>query len=246
MDFSKLVGSVLLDLSKAFDLVDHDLLLSKIDKHHVTNTSHEWFKSYMYLSNRTQQCCINGSLSDALLLARGVPQGSILGPILFSLYINDLPIGISNSHVDSGLLLIQRSLQDSLDRTSRWLSLNKMVPNTKKTKHLIMGTVQKLLHSGNPSLDLSLCGTPIEEAKDEKLQGVKIDKHLNWDNHDIDFLIDKLNSRICLLKRDKTYLNYRQRNLLYNALIRPLFEYCCTVWGNTKYEFTSNIKGGET
>ena len=117
-----------------------------------------------------------------------------------------------------------------------WLSLNKMVPNTKKTKYLIIGTVQKLFHSGNPSLDLSLCGTPIEEAKDEKLLGVNIDKHLNWDNH-IDFLIDKLNSRICLLKRAKTYLNYRLRNLLYNALIRPLFEYCCTVWGNTKNEY---------
>ena len=110
-----------------------------------------------------------------------------------------------------------------------------MVPNTKKTKHLIIGTVQKLLHSGNITLDLSLSGTPIEEAKDEKLLGVKIDKHLNWDNH-IDFLIDKLNSRICLLKRAKTYLNHRLRNLLYNALIRPLFEYCCTVWGSTKNE----------
>jgi len=71
-------------------------------------------------------------------------------------------------------------------------------------------------------------------AKDEKLVGAKIDRHLNWNNH-IDFLIDpcKLNSRICLLRRAKTYLNYRQRNLLYNALIGPLFEYFCTVWGNT-------------
>ena len=100
---------------------------------------------------------------------------------------------------------------------------------------MIIGTVQKLLHSGNPSLDLSLCGTPIEEAKDDKLLGVKIDNHLNWDNH-IDFLIDKLYSRICLLKTAKTYLNCRQRNQIYKALIQPLFEYCCTVWGNAKYE----------
>ena len=110
-----------------------------------------------------------------------------------------------------------------------------MVPNTKKTKFLIIGSVQKLLHSGNPSLDLSLCGTPTEEARDEKLLGVMIDNHLKWDNH-INFLIDKLNSRICLLKRATTYLKHRLRNLLYNALIRPFFEYCCTVWGNTKNE----------
>ena len=71
-------------------------------------------------------------------------------------------------------------------------------------------------------------------VKDEKLLGVKIDKHLNWDNH-IDFLIDKLNSRFACL-RELKHLHYRLRNLLYNALIRPLFEYCCTVWGNTKNE----------
>ena len=65
--------------------------------------------------------------------------------------------------------------------------------------------------------------------------GVKIDKHLNWDDH-IDYLINKLNSRICLLKRAKTYVSYSLRQLLYNALIRLLCEYCCTVWGNTKNE----------
>ena len=120
MESRELVDSVLLDLSKAFDLVEHDLLLSKIDKYHATNTSQEWFKSY--LSNRTKRCCIlMGSLSDALVLARGVPQGSILGPILFSLYINDLPIDLftvvclvtwplNESEAGVGLVMIQTSL----------------------------------------------------------------------------------------------------------------------------------------
>ena len=106
MESRKLVDSVLLDLRKAFDLVEHDLLLSKIDKYHVINTSQEWFKSY--LSNRTQRCYINGSLSDALVLARGVPQGSILGPILFSLYINESPTQMS-TYMQMTLNLVPRS-----------------------------------------------------------------------------------------------------------------------------------------
>ena len=100
----------------------------------------------------------------------------------------------------------------------------------KKKKQLVTGTRQKLSHSGI----IPLC-TTVVEAKNEKLLGVKIDKDFNWDNH-IDYLINKLNSRICLLKRAKTYLSYLLRQLLYNALIRPLFEYCCFVWGNTKIE----------
>ena len=91
MDSKELVSTVLLDLSKAFDLVDLSLLLSKIKKYHITNTSHQRFQSYLY--NRSQRCCINGSLSDALFIAQGFPQGSILGPVLFLLCINDLPLG---------------------------------------------------------------------------------------------------------------------------------------------------------
>ena len=97
-----------------------------------------------------------------------------------------------------------------------------MVPNARKTKQLPLGTKKKLSYRTNPSLNLSLRGTEIEEALNEKLLDVKIDKHLNWNNH-IDYMITKLNSRVNLLKRARKYLNLSLRNLLYNALIKPIF-----------------------
>ena len=110
-----------------------------------------------------------------------------------------------------------------------------MIPNAKKTKQLLLGTKLKLSYSTNPSLNLSLGGTEIEEAVNEKLLGVKIDKHLDWNSH-IDYMITKLNSRVNLLKRARKYLNLSLRNLLHNALIEPIFECCCSVWGNTKID----------
>ena len=145
MDSKELVGTVLLDLCKAFDLVDHSLLLSKISMYHTDNTSLRWFESY--LRDRTRRCCINGSLSDALPITRGVPQGSILGPILFLLYINDLPLAIPDCNVDiyaddntlwmaySNPLQIQHGLQGSLNKANHWFSLNKTVgPKRKENK----------------------------------------------------------------------------------------------------------------
>ena len=245
MDSKERVGAVLLDLCKAFDLVDHSLLLSKISMYHTDNTSLRWFESYLH--DQTPRCCINGSLSDTLPITQGIPQGSILGPILFLLYINDLPLAIPDCNVDiyaddttlwmanSNPLHIQHGLQGCLNKANHWFSLKKMVPNAKKTKQLLVGTKQKLSYRANPSLNLSLRGTEIEEAVNEKLLGVKIDKHLNWNSH-IDYMITKLNSRVNLRKRVRKYLNLSLRNFLYNALIKPIFEYCCSVWGNTKID----------
>ena len=110
-----------------------------------------------------------------------------------------------------------------------------MVPNSVKTKKLLIGTVQKLRHSGTDELDLYLNETKLGEIKDEKLLGVELDKYLKWNNH-VEYLIRKLNSRICLLKRAKEHLTIHCRKLLYNAIIKPILEYCCTVWGNCSKE----------
>ena len=245
MDESKLVGTVFLDLSKAFDLVNHNVLQSKLTKYHISPEALKWFSSY--LSNRSQQCFMSGSLSTPLPVKLGVPQGSILGPVLFSIYINDLPLSLKEGEADiyaddttiwsSGNTCeeIQQNLQSSLISAEKWFTVNGMVPNTTKTKQLLIGTTQKLYHADKNSLDLFLNNTRLKEATNEKIFGVKIDKHLKWDKH-IDFLISKLNSRICLLKRAKGYLTIQCRKLLYNAIIKPILEYCCTVWGNCSKE----------
>lgn len=220
MDSKELVGTVLVDLSKAFDLVDHSLFLSKINMYHIDNICQQWFESYLH--DRTQRCFINRALSDALPITRGVPQGCILGPVLFLLYMNDLPLAIRDCNVDiyadyttiwmtnSKRLHIQHGLQGSLNKVDHWFSLNGMVPNAKKTKQLLIATKQKLSHCTNPLLNLLLWGTEIEEAVNEMLLGMKIDKHLNWNSH-IAYMITKLNSRVSLLKRAKKYLNLSLR-----------------------------------
>ena len=108
---------------------------------------------------------------------------------------------------------------------------NQMVPNTKKTKQLLIATRQKLQHMNQPTLSLYLNGNRVEEAEDEKLLGVRMDNHVSWHSH-IEYLIGKRNSRLYLLKRAKGYLNLRCRKLLFNALVKPIFEYCCSIWGN--------------
>ena len=109
-----------------------------------------------------------------------------------------------------------------------------MVPNAKKTKQLPIATRQKLQHVNQSKqcqqMDLYLNVNRVEEAEDEKLLGVRIDNHLTWHSH-IEYLIEKLNSRTYLL-RAKGYLNLHCRRLLFIALVKPIFEYCCSVWGN--------------
>ncbi|CAB4029966.1 Hypothetical predicted protein, partial [Paramuricea clavata] len=140
--------------------------------------------------------------------------GSILGPVLFSLYMNDLPLNIPEANVDvyaddttlwksnGDCIKIQNDLQSSLDCANVWFKQNHMKPNITKTKHLLIGTHQKLRHANISSLELNQNGVPIEEVKDEKLLGVKLNKYLSW-NDQVNCLMKKLNSRFFLLKRAK-------------------------------------------
>ena len=152
MNKSEVSGVVFLDLKKAFDLVDHDILLKKLAIYQV---SLPFFKSYLH--NKTQCILLHGSYSSKESVKYGVPQGSVLGPILFSLFINDLPLHVKDISVDCDMLAddttlhtsgkdimqIRSNMQDSLDQVSNWCDNNHMVINPIKTKSMIIATRQK-------------------------------------------------------------------------------------------------------
>ena len=139
---------------KAFDTVNHPILLSKLYSHGVKGNTYELLSSY--LDNRTQRCAVNGVISKTCTLTRGIPRGTILGPLLFLLYINDLPNCLSNSqprmhaddthltYADNDICSMEASLNQDLSNINRWLTANKLAPNMTKTEFMLIGLSQKL------------------------------------------------------------------------------------------------------
>ena len=151
LDRNRTSGLVFIEYKKAFDLIDHGLLLEKLKAYGVRDNELDLLRSY--LSGRTQYVHINGCHSSPRTVSAGVPQGSILGPILFLLFINDLPSAAQHSTVDiyaddttlslssdvtNGLTAMSSALQQDLDDVSRWSAANKMVTNSAKTKCLLV------------------------------------------------------------------------------------------------------------
>ena len=142
------------NLEKAFDTADNDVLLGKLSLYGIQESAYDWFKSY--LKNHTQKCAVSGSLSKVCSLDCGVPQGTILGPLLFLIYINDLPNRISfrqprmyayDTHItyaSADLHSMQSSLNHDLSNIHKWLLCNKLTLNTTKPEFMLIGSRQKL------------------------------------------------------------------------------------------------------
>ena len=160
----KLVGCVMVDFCKAFDLVDHDILLKKLKLYKCDETCIAWFKSY--LAQRSQQVTIRNTKSLSENINCGVPQRSILGPLLFLIFINDLPLSLSESvasidlYADDTTLYdiqlnkqtLESNLQKSLTLLSTWCKENGMLLNTDKTKVMLITSRQKRATMENSSL----------------------------------------------------------------------------------------------
>ena len=192
IDRGKINVVVFLDLKKASDTVNHKTLLSKLSNYGIHDNAYYWFESC--LENRTQRCSNNGSLSKGCSLSCGVPQGTLLGPLLFLLYINDLPNCLFNcqprmsaddthlTYVGDNADNIQSCLNQDLANVNNWLIANKLTLNMTKTEFLLIGSRQRLSTLTDSPIP-TINGAPVGQFTTTKSLGVFIDDKLNWSSH---------------------------------------------------------------
>ena len=188
-----------------------------------------------YLLDRKQEVRIGKSTSEKRNILAGVPQGSVLGPLLFILFINDLPLHIEHSNIDifaddatlhnssKDVSNINNDLQVDVNNVLQWCKQNNMVLNENKTKGLLIGTSQRLSRCQS-NLEIIVNNHKIECSEYEKLLGIQIDKSLSFVKH-IDYVCKNLTSKISLLCKIKQYLPSETRKLYYNAYILPVMDW---------------------
>ena len=238
MDQGKLNSVVFLDLSKAFDTVNHSILINKLYAYGLCNKTVEWFNSY--LTGRTQQCFINGHLSSPRVVSCGVPQGSILGPLLFLIYINDLPNCLKFSKprmfaddttvTTSGISIVQtiQNVNRDMVNLCEWLIANKLSLNIGKTEHMFIAS-DDTLNKISDSTVIYLADEPLKRVRKSKSLGVYVDERLSW-SPQIDAVAGKVSSAIGGLKQIRHLINKETALTIHNSLILPLFDYCDIVW----------------
>ena len=228
MDMGKVPTNIYIDLSKAFDTLDHSILLDKLTYYGVCGLENLLLRNY--LSGRHQY-----SKSRTNSISLGVPQGSILGPLLFLIYVNDLP---KVSHVFSMLMYADDTtlycnlddstseilLNNELTKITDWLSSNKLSLNVKKTKFTVFHTPQRRVNY----LTLKLNNVNIERVSQFNFLGVILVSSLKWDKH----VSLKISRVIGVLYRLKHVFSREVLLTPYNASILPHLSYCILIWGS--------------
>lgn len=226
---------VFLDLKRAFETIDRDRLLQKLYKMGVANRELRWFSSY--LSDRKQKVKIGEVTSNEINNAIGTPQGSVLGAILFILYINDLPGAIKwcdvNLFADDTLIFCHgknindliNKIESDLGNIDRYLKANKLKLNVDKTKCMIIkGKRNNVVND----VTIRICGVPIDETNEMKYLGVLIDNKLNFKTNN-QYVIKKVAKKIGFMSRVAKNLTAKATITLYKSIIAPHFDYCSSL-----------------
>ena len=239
IDDGNIVLGIYLDLTKAFDTIDHDILCDKLSLYGVRGVPLNWFESY--LSNRKQFVSVGNHNSSLTTISYGVPQGSILGPLLFLLYINDLPE--SSTYFTSRLFADDSNFfhafpnnnaniseaNTAFNHIVQWCSANKLTISKKKTNYVLLSTHQRNFKTHGK---IYINSHDIDYVKHVTHLGVEIDSHLTWKYH-IKNVCDRISPKIGLLSKLRYFVPKHILLLLYKSFILPHITYCLEVWGST-------------
>ena len=227
--------------------MNHDILLTKLDHYGIRGNVFDWFKSY--LSGRKQYVSVNGSNSSYLDVTCGVPQGSVLRPLLFLIYINDLTL--SSSKLDfylfaddaniyyeaNNLILLQRTVNKELNKVKTWLDINKLSLNIDKTNFIIFKSPQ---HSSSDIINIKIGNLPVKKTCYVKFLGVLLDDNLSWKYH-LTELSKKLARTCGLFFKVRHFLPVDVLICLYNSLFSPFMQYGILVWGLTYESYINPV-----
>jgi hypothetical protein len=242
-DKRKHVGGIFCDLTKAFDCVNHNILLNILQYYGIKGNYFSWFKSY--LENRKQKVCLLPNVFDQevsskwKVVVNGVPQGTILGALLFIIYLNDLPYGLHQGNLpiiyadDTSVLLtanndaeLKNKINCELDYLTEWFSANGLALNMEKTS--IMKFTPNTRQ--NETLQITYQNRLLTGTNNNKFLGLELDKNVNWKNH-IQKILPKLSRACYLIRRMYSSCNLNTLMMIYFAYFHSVMEFGIIFWG---------------
>ena len=248
-----LTAAILCDLSKAFDVINHNILIRKLDHYGIRGIAKTWMVNY--LTNRKQYVEFGEEKSDHCILQCGVPQGSILGPLLYLIYVNDIAACSDSpilSFADDTTLLVSHndldvlytSANEEISNLYSWFCSNKLSLNPQKTKFIILKPPNTRIDHANHSININ--NTCLQRVGKDQLEegcrflGVYLDENLSWLNH-INHISKKISKSLFIMRQVKHILDRKSMKTLYYSLIHPHITYCLLAWGNANKNILKKI-----
>ena len=245
MNKNEVLLAVYIDAMKAFDTVNHHILIQKAKQYGIDGNVLAWLEDYL---NERYQCTVaNNTCSNLKLITCGVPQGSVCGPLLFLLYINDISCIMKNCNVslyaDDTVLYVTHGnvenaaieVQQDLDNLADWCNRNKLTINSKKTKYCVYGLRSAIKKSKTKDISLSLNTDILDRVCSYKYLGFILDDHLNFNKH-ISELCNQITHKLYLLSKIRKYLTSEACIMVFKTMILSLFEYGDILYSGTSCE----------